>query len=269
MSEKLVEGISKNPEKVTKYIKELEKRFAAVMRYATHRVAMQARADVDSRGPTELGYDKNLEVLKVRSEDIGYVLAYVGKPDDISDVDGESAVFYFRPLKRKMGKFASIGGLLKKYGPFVKEMIPDNYDDTMVKIVYREVSPQEVDAVRKKNLKDEPELRAAFAKIGVKIPPKRAIERDKGFEVFSDLAFKVLRREYGIRSKSTPHWRPAIKKIVGGQVLDKVFASEMVQKALTDPNYPGWKRLGMIKGSIGIGELSEFDDFQKLILGKS
>ena len=265
----LIEVDEKELKKIRKFAKELVKRAQAVKRYAAHRVAMAAMADVKNAGPGELNYDKNLEVLKVDSKDnIGYVIAFIGKPDAIDDIDGDSTVFYFRPIKRKMGKFATGAGILKKYGPFVKEMIPDMFDDTVIKIVYREVSPQEAEAVRKKNIKDEPKLRSEFAKVGIKLPPKRAIERDKGFEVFSDLAFKVLRREYGIRAKSTPHWRPAIKKIVGGQVLDKIFANEMVFRALTDPNYPGWKRMGMIKSTIGVSELSEFDDFQRMILGK-
>lgn len=252
-----------------KFAKTLPRRAEAVMRYLTLQMAKQTMAAVQSNAPSDMEYADYLEVLRVKSDQVGYVIAYMGKPEPIEETDSEATIYYYKPLKRKQKASASLVRLLRQYGPYTQEMLPLQVDESVAKIVFRECSAQEVLAVRKRNQKQESELRGELLRLGIKVPAARSKKDLKDAEVFSDLAFKVLRREYGVRAKSNPHWRPAIRKVVSEQALAGLMASPQVHKILTDPSYQGWRRLAMIGNTMPLGDLKELEEFQKMILGGS
>lgn len=249
-----------------RFAKSLPRRAEAVMRYITLEMTRKTMAAIQSGAPADMKYAEYLEVLRVKSDKVGYVIAYMGKPEAIEDTDSETTVYYYKPLKRKQKGATAVLRVLREYGPYTQEMLPD-VDTPLAKVVYRECTPQEVLATRQRNQKQEYQLRSDLAALGVRLPAQRSKTEIKGMEVFSDLAFKVLRREYGIRAKSNPHWRPAIRKVVSDQELANMMASPKVAEILTNPNYQGWRRIAMIGDTIPLGDLKELEDFQKMLLG--
>lgn len=270
MGKGLVEVDKRQIKAVKKFAKELIKRARAVKKFVTHRVAMSALEDIKGSAPTDIEYAKYLEVLRVTgAQNIGYVIAYLGKGEELDEKDPATTVYYFKPMKRKMNKMAGVANVLKKYGPFAKDMLPIDIDSKNMIVIYRDVSTREVEKIRIRNRNEAKGLRLDLAKVGAKMKPESTDEsKGREFEVFSDLAFKVLRREYGIEAKSTPHWRPAIRRVMSGQGMMEIMKSPMVYKSLTDPTYPGWKRMGMIGSTIAPGELKALNDFQEMILNK-
>lgn len=265
----LIEYDKKQLKDLKKFAKSLPRRAEAVIRFVTAEMAKRTMAAVQGNAPSDMAYAKYLEVIRVKGDKVGYVVAYMGKPDAVEETDSEASVYFYKPVKRKQKNNATLIRVLRQYGPYTQEMLPIQVDASVARVVFRECTQQEVLATRQRNQKQEYQLRADLLALGVRVPAQRSKSAIKGMEVFSDLAFKVLRREYGIRAKSNPHWRPAIRKVVSDQEMANLMATPMVFKILTDPSYQGWRRLGMINKTMPVGDLKELEEFQKMLLGGS
>ena len=83
---------------------------------------------------------------------------------------------------------------------------------------------------------------------------------------YSDVAFQALRHEFGLVDGSRPHWKPAIRAVRSGQTLREILGDPKIVRALVDPSYRGWHRLGMMANKVTYTELRPAEGFMKRIL---
>ncbi len=108
---------------------------------------------------------------------------------------------------------------LKHGGPWLAEMLPSWAADS-VRIVSRRISIEEADALVEKIASDPPKLAQLvyWGKVKEGSSPASAIEQVRklafplGLEVTEDIAWRVLRQEFGLGGEaSVPHWRRIAK----------------------------------------------------------
>ena len=79
------------------------------------------------------------------------------------------------------------------------------------------------------------------------------------------MAFDALRLEFGLNGgASKPHWHPALKALRGA--LREIANKKHLVRAMTDPEYRGWKRpKGRKERAIAAAKMRDYVDFQKAL----
>lgn len=268
MSKNIIEN-QLDIKKLNKFMKEIIGRGNAFKRFVVHQIAREARKSIYKMAPQgdELvgDYARHLKIYLNLEKGIRYGVLYSGKEEDAKDQDSSTTVLYVRPLKRKQGRWSKIVRILNKYGPFTMDTLPVLVDKRMAKVVYRKVSEQEVDRVYEQNKRDMDKLAKELALFGVKVDKSKILSKE--FDVVSDMAFRVIRKEFGIGVKKVPHWRPGLRKTKSKGIIDGILNDVRSVSSLIRADYGGWKKLGMIKRRITKADIKKTEEFQKKIIG--
>jgi hypothetical protein len=169
---------------------------------------------VQKLAPDEVGgvkdYAKSLKVAVVSGRDesvVSIILPEVKR--ELTEDDQEDTVVYVR-AGRASPQAAKV---LEAYNPWPAALLPFQPTGRGVSSVSRQVSRSEVSRASARILSKRSSIESQLRRAGVRDAEIRRSNRGTGTEVHDDLAFSVLRREFGLADKSEPHWRPAVKLV--------------------------------------------------------
>ena len=259
-----------NVAEAEKLAREWPQRIRAYKRLAMLKIVREVLESLQDDAPVLEGEDKpytnHLDIYRVRGSDT-YAILHDGRvpTKHLSDLDGETTALYVKPPGRPIGKQGAIAQLLAPFSPFTLRSWPAVLNRSPAVVVYRSVRRDEVRRIYNRNLKDQHSMKQALARVGVRFKVDEYAAED--VEAVSDIVFQVLRLEFGLGTRKQPHWRPGIRKGQSSAVLRWVAEQPQIVRTLSDPRYPGWRSLGMIRKVIEARDLEELREFQERIFG--
>lgn len=173
-------------------------------------------AAIQRLAPEEVGGVKNyadkLKVAVVRGQDDPVVVIFLTEAKrELTAEDNEDTVVYINTTQASP-KPAKV---LESYHPWPVALLPYQPSGAGVSVVSRQVSRSEVARSSARILSKRASIESELRRAGLRGAKIEKGDRGVGTEVQDDLAFSVLRREFGIADKSEPHWRPAVKVVQG------------------------------------------------------
>jgi hypothetical protein len=227
---------------VYKLVKELQKRVDAIMGAVPLRVAEEILEDVKRGAPKDIpGYPKMLHLARVDMRGLesvimitvpGYAYSFRLRMADVP-----TTVLYVKPREFKSRELDPGAVILAKYNPWTMGTLPYEPNRMEASITSRQVSPREVQTVEKQRQADRPKVDEELKKAGKKVgrPHATLLQR----RVSRDIAYEVLRREFGINTKGVAHWRPAVRAARSRYVP---MVLRKLVRWLTVPSERRWKR---------------------------
>lgn len=251
-----------------RYVKDLKRRSMAMVRFVLHRVARRALNEIVSRIPNDPDlddYGKQLGVYMVKGKEIAFAILHSGQVPSkkLGDLDAETTVLYIKPIVRGKSKNAKVYRAMEMFSPFTLSTWPGVMPKDKAFVVYREVRKDEVNRVRRRNLKEQHKIRKVLEQNGVKV--KKEDFEIKDVLAVRDLTFRILRRELGIGMRKLPAWRPGIE--AAKQEPAKIMERDEVLRTLLDPSYRGWHNLGRARNKVNPKDLEDIQEFQDKVLG--
>lgn len=243
-----------------KLIRELGERLESAMEQVTRDAAAFMLEEVKARAPDLKGFNAwydGLVLSRVNSQ-LGpmYVIGASGGGSGKLDEDEiATSVLVFKPRKGSEPTREML--FLMETSPYTPDLIPFQPPKGRMDVEVRSVSPAEVEKVREGLIREWPKMRRAAKRAGIDIPEQPASFAEE--EVTRNLAFQVLRAEFGIGQPVQAHWRPALR------ALKKEFPglAERLYRTIGDPRYSGWRRQTMPPSQLKGEEFRAVDDFQK------
>ena len=153
--------------------------------------------------------------------------------------------------------------VLQKYQPWPVALLPFQPSGRGVTVISRQVSRSEVAKLSARILSKSASIESELRRAGVRGAKVEKGKRAAGTEVQDDLAFSVLRREFGLADSSKPHWRPAIKEVQGQlRSLSEKFVNYVMTGKESVFSLPPHV-------SVSTAEVTTFGAFQKKIASAS
>lgn len=206
-------------------------------------------------------YVDNIEIAKIKGTfDLAIVVTEV--KTEIHKV--ENGVFYYKPVSKAVESSQTYLAL-KRYEPYIKELLPLKVNASKFKLVFKKVSENEykfftseqnVNAYLNEQL---PELRKAL--LNAKENPGDILNRnevDPSQFVYEDLEFITLRKELGIREAADPVWIPAIQEIREPSYLNEILKEATKTKENRQHFVDKTKGFAKISSDTAM-EISEFE----------
>lgn len=198
-------------------VDELDDRIKAIVEWFPYLVAEAAFEDVKSKAPTDVpGYPNLLQLRQVelRGVDSAFAIMAPGYAHSQRLKNEDAAVtllfirakFVLGPEGKKVP--SALGKLLAKHSPWTMGTLPFEPPARLASIRAVRATEGEVRRIEERRRKELPAITAELRDQGIKI--REGTERFSR-RVTRDLAFEVLRREFGIRATHRAHWRPAIR----------------------------------------------------------
>ncbi len=226
--------------KVEQLVRELPRRVEAALSMLSYEAAQLMLEEVRRRAPQIPGVPDYVDRLVIRSLNDGLSHAFsVGVEGDEGQNRLESdkldtTVIRFTPLEGRDQTNES--KFLVLAGPWPADLVPFRPPHGQLRVEALHVSEMETRKLRNRLRETWPALVKEAQKYGLKL-----LEPGTSFaeqEVGRNLAFQVLRAEFGIGGPVSAHWRPAIRLVK--QKLPTLV--KQVERTLTDPGYTGWRR---------------------------
>ena len=152
--------------------------------------------------------DLKVAILSGASSDDA-VAIYYDKAMRLSDEDIDTALLFISP-QRGAKPWVSV---LQKYQPWPARIMPTQLSPSQAKVLSRktsEVGMQKASRrIESRRRAIEVELERAGLK-GAKIGRNRNVS---GMQVVEDVAYSILRTEFGVGVKASPHWRKSLRKL--------------------------------------------------------
>jgi hypothetical protein len=194
------------------------------------------------------GYAESLEAGEGRKDGVfcGVVWMPPRKARLVS-ADAPVTALYVKPGRSAKGDMLQAMQLLEELGPWTMESIPYYPKPAEGLVVSRKVTKQEVMKLVARQRKERPELEKQLVALGITVKPMVAVPPEQ--PVMQDVAFEVLRREFGIQGPAQPHFRPMQRSMVRGaeRLVGRLAA------VLQDPKNQRWrseKRLPVVQGQV-------------------
>jgi len=253
-------------------VNELDDRIAAIIEWLPFLVAEQTLADVVRMAPGDVpGYPGMLQIRKVNVRGIdqaigiiapGYKFASRLKQDDAA----VTLLFVKAVMKTDLGSgkrrlVNEAAGILAKHSPWTMNTLPYEPDRTAASIRALRATSAEVQKIEAERQKELPAVQKQLQKAGIK--QFRAAKDRVGRKVTRDIGFEVLRREFGIQSRASAHWRPAIRTARTEHVDT---ALKNLLRWLTVPSEKRWQKNLVIKQEQG-SVISRVKRFQQAVSG--
>lgn len=277
--------------KLARLLKDIEKRYQAYLSGIAIDAARVGKSLLKGRSPTdtEMGmrYKSGFQIVGVKMQNLkaeelwsgpaytkrikdekgeearSAAIVYWAKREEVRDRDPEKTLFHFKPKANKKHKHPGLY-IMMKYNPWTADTLPwiPPKGDTV--ITYTVEKESVVSAIRKKRKRDLPRVVNLLKKKGVKLKPDKKPKNIESASVMSDLCKMALSFEFGLGRRSKPHWKPMVRYF-RKQGIEKIANTQKFLRTMTDPNYNGWKRLGVVKIKIAVKDVENFDEFQQRI----
>lgn len=248
--------------------KELKARVRSVEKEIVKSISENALEGIKRRAPKDpkLGeYQKGLTNNAIEDQ-VGYAILFRGKIEKGASRSNKTTLLYIKPIERAIGKWAKVFTILEDYGPFALDTWPVKIPQNRAFIAYRDVKANQVDIVRNKNLRQADDISLKLRNAGIRLSRSDFNVNSDKLDIVEDLAFKVTRKEKGLGGeKAHPHWKPSLQEAKSSSSLNAIKQNQDIVKALSDPNFRGWKKLGKIGSRVSLDDLQQIRKFQKLI----
>lgn len=257
---------SKNFSGVLKLTDEWPARAVAARRFVMQQVGEAAHDELLWRIPSGRDYSdlwKSIRLLKVSGTDSSYLLCSKPVGKKVRKRDAMKTALFVEPRRGFLGRIPPEIHVLADYSPWTMDTLPFAPKSQVATIVYRKVSPEELDVVRKDRRRDRKEWEKKLNRVGIRIPRKTPIDLSSTRQV-PDIASVSMNLEFGLGRESKPHWRPAMLSVSRGGSFGEAMKKAGV--AMSDVKFNGWKKWPpAVDGSVGYGELKRYVPFQEKI----
>lgn len=243
---------------------QLEPRVRSIIAHFTEEMAREFMEAVQRGAPTDIaGYPDNLVLHRYLVHDwtmIGVTVPFQSFSYKLRDVDAKRTVIYVQP-KTVAGKAVDPAAvLLWENNPWTMETLPYEPGRKEAKLISRRVSKREAKVIEQRRNASASMIDSELRKLGKK--PHRAhpvlLER----RVIRDLAFEILRREYGLGDAAhVSHWRPALRR--AKQTLPKQVLKGYI-RWLAVPSETRWKKALTTKRG-RTAEMKQIQRFQRYV----
>jgi len=237
--------------KVELLVSELDERTKAIIQWLPFLVAENTLADIKGGAPGDVpNYPKMLQLrqLELRGVDstVGIVAPGYSHSARLSAKDATVTLLFIKAVRRlnpDTGKRESsrVAKLLAKHSPWTMGTLPVELPRKIATMRALRVTEREVKKIEKMRVADLPGVVSSLKKWGV-------VLRDGGDKIkrraSRDIAFEVLRREFGIEAKHRAHWRPALRMARTAHVDTSL---KKLLRWLTIPTERRWKKNLVVK----------------------
>lgn len=224
------------------FIPSLPARIEAVMRHFPHEMAKLYLEDLKTTAPGDIpGYPKMLKVRELKLPGIkstfGVVAPGYAHSARLRGSDAKVTAIWVRP-KTYQGEVDPGVVVLARHNPWTMDTLPYEPERRHASLVSRRVTEREVQAIMAKKKLGQETVKRDLAAVGIrKTARTHAVLLTR--RVSRDIAFEVLRREFGLTQPHVAHWRPALKR---ARSLHVTQVLKKMQRWLTVPGEQRWQR---------------------------
>lgn len=165
-----------------------------------------------------INYD-NLRVVTAPDVSEWKVAAVVmeDKEDPLDDEEINSTVLYISPSKSA----PQVVRFLASFNPWPARLLTVPIIAGQGEVVARLVTLGEVNRRERQILAQKNRIESSLRRMGARVRIQQS-DAQVGANVKRDLAFKVLRHEFGVMAQQRAHWRPATRRVVDdlGELAD-------------------------------------------------
>lgn len=240
---------SQHNARMYKLIGELPDRVQAIMRAMPYEVARAFFVLLQRMAPRGAIQDYP-DTLELKQFDLPDLVSVAGVVDSVSkhmtylqSIDVPRTVLYVQPRSLR-GEPDPAALILSENNPWTMDTLPYEPDKRAAAITSRKVTASEVEEVRRRRAADGPMVDRKLRRVGVIPSRKHPTLLEKKVE--RDVAFEVLRVEFGMHEMPRAHWRPALQ-MTRGPVLKQEFSRML--RWLSTPGEARWtQKLKLPKG---------------------
>ena len=138
----------------------------------------------------------------------GAAVVHHGKTRKLEGDDPDTALY----ISPKTNAPAFVG-VLKKYGPWPASLLPVKLDSSDARVIARRVTSSEIQKLTRRIMSKQGQIEADLKRAGLNEADLTQDNQGIDTEVQDDLAFAVLRYEFGIQQKQIKHWNPGLKEV--------------------------------------------------------
>lgn len=228
--------------KIYDLVAELPDRVQAIINVFPDRIAEDVLNELIRTAPKDIPrYPKMLKLVQLDAQGIdstvGIIVPGYEQSYRLRASDAAAVLLYVKPREFKNQKPDPGAVILAEHSPWTMATLPYEIHRMQGSIKSRRVHPREVQKIEKKRKSELPTVVRKLKDVG--IYPKRTHPVLMQRRVTRDVAFEVLRKEFGINTKHQAHWRPALRaarrKYVGKTLMKLV-------RWLTVPSERRWKK---------------------------
>lgn len=229
--------------RVDRLIQELPDRVEAIIRNFPAHIAEQVLMELDKTAPKDIeGYPDLLELVRMELQGVdstfGVIAPGSAHSTKLRMEDAPDTVLYVK-AKRGVGGAPDPGAvILAEHNPWTMSTLPFEPAKRQATIVSRKVSPREMAIIEERRKSERDAVVAQLRSIGIE--PGRLHPTLLQRRVGRDIAFEVMRREFGIAGQHDAHWRPAIRK-ARTVFIERLMKRHLI-RWLAVPSETRWKK---------------------------
>lgn len=232
---------------VYRLVRELPMRIKAIEKAMPREVAERVLENVRQKAPKDIyNYPKMLQLVQIDDRALdslvailapGYAYSYKLRTADVATV-----VLYIKPREYKNRETDPGAIVLAKYNPWTMGTLPYEPNRMEAAITSRRVSHREVQTIERRRKADRSKVDQELKEAGKEVarPHPTLLQR----RVSRDVAYEVLRREFGINIQPVAHWRPAVRAAKSRYVP---LVMKRLLRWFTVPSERRWKRKVTLK----------------------
>lgn len=171
------------------------------------------RTKIQSFAP-EIGGEKwadKLEVVLVKGSEMEHAVAvvYPQETRDLKPEEEDDTALFVKPSARSPDYVE----VLENHSPWTADLLPVALSSKEATVVARRATQGEIQRIHTRILGKRSRIERELRNSGLRDSKITQDSSAAGTEVIDDLAFSVLRFEFGVAGPARPHWRPALKEI--------------------------------------------------------
>lgn len=254
-----------NNRRVYQLGEELEDRIKAIVQHLPVDMALEMLPYLQALAPSDM--DSYPDLLTVRRFKLGVADSVAGivapgtaHLQKLTQADVPRTVLYVNPrmVGRRAMDPASV--VLWESNPWTMATLPFEPSKRVATIVSRRVSAREVIEIERRRTAERPAIDRQLRDLGEVPARTNPVLLDR--RVIRDLAFEILRREYGLGdAPHVAHWRPAVR-LARGPLVSRVLKSYL--RWLSTPSEQRWKRRPQVPFG-NPNEVKRLQGFQKYV----
>ena len=226
----MIISFSVDARRTQKSLNNIKTQLPVMIRLSSRVVAEELLKNVVALAPRDIpDYPKMLGVYRVGGEDVYAVMpAPKYNKQRIGLKDAGSVVVYVVPrFSRRPGFDAA--KILAEHNPWTIPTLPYLPKNRDAEVVFRRVGFNEVAKTEGRISKIPNDVLAELLDLGVRLETVRTMNAKR------DIAFEVLRAEFGIYRARVAHWRPAFRRVsiefpnAVNRMLDRVIRGQKLR----------------------------------------
>ena len=248
-----------------KFIGELPERVEAIVKTFPQLIAEDVLKLVQSGAPRDIeGYPGMLRVKDIPSIQ-GWELTAILPPGWASShrlrsIDVKRTVLYVRPKVKGGVVVEPATVVLERNNPWTMDTLPYEPSRFEASMLSRRVTEKEARQIEVRRREDLRAIRIELKDLGVQLRPTAKVLL--GRRVTRDIAFEVLRHEFGIAPiQGRAHWKPALRSVSSTGVKKALKALEDWIAKPSDLGYRSAEDLPYEKASV----VKRIQRFQELV----